>query len=199
MKYFTAGQKTLRWPEPLFIQRECGRGPEQRSDDLESSEILVYSCFNAYWLQEVALFLHPEAYPSVGWKLHALGNIISNFNWNYPTPLQAPAEVWTSGAVKRHSDSDLVPSDMPVCEVSQEAISFSFTSWRTRACKLEARTCKKTNSDVLGWNQHFQMCGKSVYMSGWQKTDLSSMAGGPAPADCDGGCVAKTDFDVWAA
>lgn len=107
--------------------------------------------------------------------------------------------MWTSGAVKRHSDSDLVPSDMPVCEVSQEAISFSFTSWRTRACKLVARTCKKTNSDVLGWKQHFQMCGKSVYMSGWQKTDLSSMAGSPAPADCDGGCVAKTDFDVWAA
>lgn len=38
-----------------------------------------------------------------------------------------------------------------------------------------------------------------VQTNGWQNTDLSSVAGGPAPAGCDGGCVAKTDFDIWAA
>lgn len=66
---FTAGQKALQWPEPLFIQRDCGQRWEQRSDEWVLWDFtLVYSCFNAYWLQEVALFLHPEAYPSIGWQ-----------------------------------------------------------------------------------------------------------------------------------
>lgn len=43
---------------------------------------LIYSCFNAYWLQGIAPFLHPKPYPSVGWKSHALENTISYFNWN---------------------------------------------------------------------------------------------------------------------
>lgn len=84
--------------------------------------------------------------------------------------------------------------------VSQEAISFSVTSWRTRACKLVARTCKKTLIQMSwGGTSIFRCVGNLYIYSGWQKTDLRSMAGGPAPADCGGGCVAKTDFDVWAA
>lgn len=83
--------------------------------------------------------------------------------------------------------------------VSQETIPFPFTSWRTRAPKLVAGMCKKTNAGGLWWNQHFHMFGKYVSMFWKQKTDLSSVATGPALAGCDGGCVAKTDLDVWAA
>lgn len=52
---------------------------------------------------------------------------------------------------------------------------------------------------ALGGTSIFRCVGNLYICSGWQKTDLSSMAGGPAPAGCDGGCVAKTDLDVWAA
>lgn len=84
---------------------------------------------------------------------------------------------------------------------SQETISFPFSSWRTIACKLVAGTCRKTNSDCLGWNQHFHMCRKYVcmYILDGKRTDTSSMAAAPALAGCDGGCMAKTDLDVLAA